>query len=258
MSSEVTSKSDAANSSWLRSSSEATDPFPKTRWTMVRRVNSGEGSEAERALNELCSIYWYPIYAYARRTVGTPHDAEDLTQSYLARLLDRGYISRANPAKGRFRAFLLADLKLFLSNESARKRAVKRGGGSVIESFDQALAERRYGVEPLDVESPDKLFDRAWAATLLEHVREQLRRQYAAKGQEQLHEVLQPFIAWNGGEQSYAEAAATLGRTLSDIKVSVHRMRRSYRKLLEREIAETVASQADIQEEINALVALFG
>ena len=224
---------------------------------MVRRVDSSQVAEVDRALNELCKTYWYPIYAYVRRTVGTPEDAEDLTQGYLARLMQRGYINLADPEKGKFRAFLLADLKLYLANESARGRAIKRGGGRVIESFDQALAEQRYGVEPADDDSPDKLFDRAWATTLLERVRERLRQHFVDKGQQMLYEVLQPFIAWNGGEESYADTAAKLGKSVNDIKVSVFRMRKRYRALLEEEIAETVATREDIKEEIGVLATLF-
>jgi RNA polymerase sigma-70 factor (ECF subfamily) len=245
------------SSNGFHANDQAPDPFPMTRWSMVRRVRGSQVAEVDRALNELCKTYWYPIYAYVRRTVGTPEDAEDLTQGYLARLLERGYIHRADPEKGKFRAFLLADLKFFLANESARGRTIKRGGGRVIESYDQALAEERYGVEPTDDNSPDKLFDRAWATTLLEHVRERLRLHYADKGQQKLHEVLQPFIAWNGGEESYAEAAAKLGKSVSDIKVNVFRMRKRYRTFLEEEIAETVSSRDDIKEEIGVLASLF-
>jgi DNA-directed RNA polymerase specialized sigma24 family protein len=233
---------------------ETADPFPHTRWTLV-----GMAKDSGVALNDLCRIYWYPIYAFVRRRVASPQDAEDLTQGYLARLLERGYLGRADEQKGKFRAFLVADLKLFLAKEWARGRAIKRGGKCVIESFDTAMAEQRYGVEPMDHDSPEKLFDRAWATTLLEQVRHKLRRHYEAKGSQKLkiYEVLQPFIAWNAGEQSYAEAARTLDVTVNHLKVEIHRLRKRYRNLLEKEIADTVSSEAEIQEELKALAAAF-
>lgn len=234
------------------------DQFQTTRWSLVLRARSDVTEEAGRALNELCAAYWYPVYAYLRRTSASAEDAEDLTQAYFANLLRRGYLDRADRDKGRLRAFILADLKFFRSNENARQRSAKRGGGRVIESLDQALAEKRYHVEPLDRNSPDQLFDRAWATTLLTRVREELRRQFAARGQERLFEVLQQFLAWNAGEQSYAEAAEALGRSVSDIKVSVHRMRKRFRALLEAEVANTVAFKDDVAEEIRSLASLFG
>jgi DNA-directed RNA polymerase specialized sigma24 family protein len=245
------------SSNGFHANNQAPDPFPITSWSMVRRVGGSHVAEVDRALNELCKTYWYPIYAYVRRTVGKPEDAEDLTQGYLARLTQRDYINQANPEKGKFRAFLLADLKLFLSKEWVRGRAVKRGGCCVIESFDHAMAEGRYGVEPVDHDSPEKLFDRAWATTLLERVRERLRQHFVSKGQQMLYEALQPFIAWNGGDESYADTAAKLGKSVNDIKVSVFRMRKRYRALLEEEIAETVATWEDIKEEIGLLATLF-
>jgi RNA polymerase sigma-70 factor (ECF subfamily) len=248
------SNSTLMNSRWMIARAEAADPFPKTRWTLVRRAK-----DSGMALNDLCRIYWYPIYAYVRRHNASQEDAEDLTQSYLARLLERGYLGRADEQKGKFRAFLLADLKLFLAKEWVRGRAVKRGGRCVMESFDHAMAEERYGVEPVDHDSPEKLFDRAWATTLLEQVRQKLRRYFEAKGRVELkaYEVLQPFIAWNGGDQSYAEAAAELGVTVNHLKVDIHRLRKRYRNLLEKEIADTVSCKEEIQEELKALAAAF-
>jgi RNA polymerase sigma-70 factor (ECF subfamily) len=248
------SNSTLMNSRWMIAKADTPDPFPSTRWTLV-----GRAKDSGQALNDLCCIYWYPLYAYVRRKTASPEDAEDLTQSYLARLLERGYLERAEKQKGKFRAFLLADLKLFLAREWVRGRAVKRGGRCVIESFDHAMAEQRYGVEPVDHDSPEKLFDRAWATTLLEQVRQKLRRYYEVKGPDSLkaYEVLQPFIAWNAGEQPYAESAAVLGVTVNHLKVDIHRMRKRYRSLLEKEIADTVTSKEEIQEELNALAAAF-
>ncbi|MEI6535713.1 MAG: hypothetical protein WCN98_10265 [Verrucomicrobiaceae bacterium] len=238
-------------------SEHAPDLFPNTRWSLVLRSRSDSANEALKALDELCSAYWYPVYAYMRRTSASPEDAEDLTQGYFADLLNRGYLDRATKEKGKLRAFLLADVKLFLSNQRGRQRAARRGGGRVIESFDLALAEQRYGVEPVDHNSPDQLFDRAWATTLLTGVQDALQREYARKGQQSMFEVLQQFIAWNAGEESYADVAARLGKTISDVKVSVHRMRKRYRALLEQEVADTVSSPEEAAHEIELLAAAF-
>ncbi len=238
-------------------SSHAPDLFLTTRWSLVLKARSSQTTEAQKALNELCSSYWYPVYAYIRRMNASPEDAQDLTQGYFANLLERGYLDRANREKGKLRAFLLADIKLFLSNERGRQRAEKRGGGRVIESFDQALAEQRYDVEPVDHNSPDQLFDRAWATTLLNGVQDSLLSEYALKGQQSTFEVLQQFIAWNAGDESYADVAAKLGKTVSDVKVSVHRMRKRYRALLEEVVSDTVSSPEEVAQEIGMLAAAF-
>lgn len=238
-------------------SPHAPDLFLTTRWSLVLKARSNQTTEAQKALNELCSAYWYPVYAYIRRTSASPEDAQDLTQGYFAGLLERGYLDRADREKGKLRAFLLADVKLFLSNERGRQRAEKRGGGRVIESFDKALAEQRYDVEPVDHNSPDQLFDRAWATTLLNGVQETLQREYSLKGQQSTFEVLQQFIAWNAGDESYADVATKLGKTVSDVKVSVHRMRKRYRALLEEVVSDTVSSPEEVAQEIGMLAAAF-
>lgn len=238
-------------------SPHAPDLFQTTRWTLVAKARSAQEAEASKALNELCAAYWYPVYAFIRRSCFSPEDAQDLTQSYFADLLERGYLDRADRAKGKLRAFLLADIKLFLGNQHRRHRAEKRGGGQVIESFDQALAEKRYGIEPADRNSPDEIFDRAWATTLLNSVHEELRAEYAARDQQVVFDALQQFIAWNAGDLSYADVAAALGKTINDIKVSVHRLRKRYRALLERAVSDTVTSPDEMNDEIRALAAAF-
>ena len=233
------------------------DLFLTTRWSLVLRARAGTTTEAHKALDDLCSAYWYPVYAYIRRTCASPEDAQDLTQGYFANLLERGYLDRADRGKGKLRAFLLADVKLFLSNERGRQHASKRGGRRVIESYDQALAEQRYEVEPVDHNSPDQLFDRTWAATLLAGVQTALQQEYAQKGQQRIFETLQQFIAWNAGEQSYEDVAVKLGKTVGDVKVSVYRMRKRYRALLEQQVADTVSSPDEMDQEIKALAAAF-
>lgn len=234
------------------------DIFHTTRWSLVLRARIGKSKIASKALNELCGAYWYPLYAYIRRHCTSVEDAEDLTQGYFTSLLDRGYLHQAEATQGRLRAFLLADVKLYLGNERQRSRAAKRGGGRTLLSYDQALAEGRYRVEPVDHVTPEQLFDRAWANTLLTRVQEALREEFAGKGQAEDFESLQQFLAWNAGEETYADVAARLGRTESDIKVTVHRMRKRYRSLLEREVADTVSSLEDIQSELRLLASAFG
>jgi RNA polymerase sigma-70 factor (ECF subfamily) len=238
-------------------SSDAPDLFLTTRWSLVLKARSDHATEALHALDDLCSAYWYPVYAFIRRTCASPEDAEDLTQSYFAGLMERGYLDRASRDKGKLRAFLLADVKLFLSNERGRQRSAKRGGGRVIESFGQAIAEQRYDVEPADHNSPEQLFDRAWATTLLSNVQESLRSEFAQKDKQSVFEVLQQFIAWNAGDESYADVATKLGKTVSDVKVSVHRMRKRYRVLLEQAVADTVSSPEEVAQEISVLAAVF-
>ena len=148
-------------------------------------------------------------------------------------------------------------MKLFLSNQRHRQHAAKRGGGQVIQSFDHLLAEERYGVEPVDHNSPDQIFDRAWATTLLASVQDALHQEYAQKGQQSVFDVLQQFIAWNAGDESYADVAAKLGKTVGDVKVSVHRMRKRYRALLEQAVADTVSSPEEMDQEFKALAAAF-
>jgi DNA-directed RNA polymerase specialized sigma24 family protein len=174
-----------------------------------------------------------------------------------ADLLERGYLDRADRDKGKLRAFLLADVKLFLANERRRHQAAKRGGRQVIQSFDQALAEERHGIEAVDHNSPDQLFGRAWATILLASVMDDLQREYAQKGQQSVFDVLQQFIAWNAGDESYSDVAAKLEKTVGDIKASVHRMRKRYRALLEKAVADTVSSQEEMDQEIGALAAAF-
>lgn len=238
-------------------SPKAPDLFLTTRWSLVLKARSEQPVEAGRALNELCSAYWYPVYAYIRRTCASPEDAQDLTQGYFADLLERRYLDRADQECGKLRAFLLADVKFYLSNERGRQKAAKRGGGRVIESYDQALAEQCYDVEPMDTNTPEQLFDRAWATTLLNGVTEALRMEFASRGQESVFDALQQFIAWNAGDESYADVAARLGKSVGDIKVTVHRMRKRYRALLEKTVADTVTTPEEVQHEIGMLAAAF-
>jgi len=225
--------------------------FAATRWTVVLTAGQRSSPQAGRALEELCRTYWYPLYAYVRRRGYESHEAEDLTQEFFARLLAKNYLANAAREKGKFRSFLLASLKHFLANEWDRAHAQKRGGGQTLVSLD---AETRYQHESVDEASADKLLDRAWAVALLDQVLARLE----AESDPKQFTALKPFLTVDKETIPYAEVAGALGTTEGAVKVVVHRLRKRYRVLLREEIAHTVASPAEIDEEIRHLFAAFG
>jgi RNA polymerase sigma factor (sigma-70 family) len=237
----------------IDTSASKQDDFSQTRWSVVLRARSDDDGEARKALDTLCRSYWPPIYSYIRRWSSSPQEAEDLTQNYFLNLLGRGYLDRADPAKGKLRAFLLADVKLFLSNDRAKARAEKRGGGQVAIPIDQGFAEEFYTHEPVDTVTPEQLFDRRWALTVLASVMDAVATDYHSRGKGALFEALKQFISWNAGEESYSDVAARLGKSESDIKVTVHRLRKRYREILEQEVAQTVSSPEEVELEIRYL-----
>lgn len=206
-------------------------------------------TQAGAALENLCQAYWYPLYAFVRRLGRSPHDAQDLVQSFFAACIEKNYLAGASQEKGRFRSFLLLALKRFLANEWDKARAQKRGGKQTALSLDSLTAEERYALEPVERLSPDKLFDRRWAMTVLENVLKRLREEQADSGRIVAFEQLKECLTSSGRGTPYAELAARLGVSEAAVKVSVHRLRQRYRKILEEEIANTVASPSDIQEE---------
>lgn len=234
---------------------ETTDIFPPSRWTLVRRAQSDSDSAAFEALGELCSLYWYPIYAYIRRSGHTPEASEDLTQGYFQSLLERHYLDLASPEKGKLRAFLLADVKLYLANERRREGAEKRGGGRLHVPIDRNAAEDSYRFEPATDVSPADLFDRRWALALLGKVLDRVRGKYREKGREDLFEALKQFISWNAGDESYAEVSDRIGRDPNYVKQNVLRLRKLYRTYLEEEVAHTVGSPEEVAAEIRHLAA---
>lgn len=223
--------------------------FAATRWTVVLTAGQSPSPQAGRALEELCRTYWYPLYAYVRRRGYDSHEAEDLTQDFFARLLAKNYLADVSREKGKFRSFLLASLKHFLANEWDRAQAKKRGGGHTIISLD---AETRYRQEPMDELSADKLLDRQWAIALLDQVLVRLASEQVAG-----FEHLKVYLTAGTEAVPYTEVAVKLGTTEGAVKVAVHRLRRRYRKLLREEIAHTVASPAEIDDEIRHLFAVF-
>jgi RNA polymerase sigma-70 factor (ECF subfamily) len=205
------------------------------------------------ALEELCRTYWYPLYAYVRRHGHSREDAEDLTQSFFARLLEKNYLEGVSSEKGKFRAFLLVALKRFLANEWDRANCQKRGGGVAPLSLDWQDAETRYQIAPADNLSPDKLYDRAWAVIVLERVISRLRNESGAEGRGGLYQQLKPYLMMGGSDIPYAQAAAELKMTEGAVRVAVHRLRRRYRELLREEIGQTLANPAQADEELQAL-----
>jgi RNA polymerase sigma-70 factor (ECF subfamily) len=231
--------------------------FATTHWTAVLAAGRGSSPQADVALEELCRTYWYPLYAYVRRQGHSREDAEDFTQGFFARLLEKNYLEGISSDKGKFRSFLLVAVKRFLANEWDRANRQKRGGGVRPLSLDLQDAETRYQITPADHLSPDKLFDRAWAIVLLERVITRLRDEHGAEGKAGQYETLKPFLMAGKSELPYAQAADALKMTEGAVRVAVHRLRRRYRELLREEIAQTLANPAQADEEMQALFSAF-
>jgi len=239
------------------STSRRNERFTATHWSVVLAASGGDSARARAALEVLCRAYWYPLYAFVRRTGQSPHDAEDSVQSFFALCLEKNYLAAAEEAKGRFRSFLLLALKRFLAKERDKSRARKRGGGQKPIALDGLTAEERYALEPAELMSADKLFERRWALTLLEQVLCRLREEQAAAGQLAAFEQLKEFLLAGGRGTPYAELAGQLGIGEGAVKVAVHRLRQRYRELLQEEIANTVASPEEAEEERRYLMAIL-
>ncbi|MBI3880403.1 MAG: sigma-70 family RNA polymerase sigma factor [Verrucomicrobia bacterium] len=231
--------------------------FAETRWSMVLAARrGGDSSRAGDALAKLCQAYWYPLYAFVRRQGHAPHDAQDLTQEFFARLLEKNWLADVDRAKGRFRSFLLAALKHFLANEWDKSKALKRGGGiHNFISLDAESAESRYAMEPADAVTADKLYERRWALTLLDTTLARLRAEFVADGKAKQFDELKFTLTGGRGETPYSELAAKFGMSEGAVKVSVHRLRQRYREVLRAQIAETVATAAEVEEELRHLFA---
>jgi RNA polymerase sigma-70 factor (ECF subfamily) len=222
---------------------------------MVRAAGRPTSAESQDALAALCARYWYPLYAYSRRCGISADDAADLTQGFFARLLEQEIVRRADPIRGRFRAYLLGAFRHYMSHEWRRARAKKRGNGR--KHINAEAAEARYGLEPAHDLTAEKLFERHWALTALELAMEELRRQCAAAGKEQQFLRFKPFLAGGSGE-AYRQAGAELGLGEGAVRVIVHRLRRRYRKLLCDQIGQTVSSPEEVDEEIRHLFVAVG
>jgi RNA polymerase sigma-70 factor (ECF subfamily) len=230
-------------------------PFPTTRWSQVVAAGDRAGPAFREALAELCSAYWYPLYAFVRRKGHPPEEAADLVQGTFLTLLDRDGLAAVAPDRGRFRSFLMAACSHHLADCRDRDRAVRRGGGVMPISIDRELAEGRYSAEPLDELTPERLFDRRWATSLLEHAVRRLEAESTVAGKAALVACLLTTLTGGRGEVPFAAIAAKLGMTEGAVKTAASRLRKRYGEILREEIARTVADPADVEAEIRALFA---
>jgi RNA polymerase sigma factor (sigma-70 family) len=229
--------------------------FATTHWSVVLLAGQEESPDAASALEKLCRTYWYPLYAYARRQGHGPPEGQDLTQQFFAMFLEKKYFNLANPDRGRFRSFLLASFKHFLTNEFHRGRAAKRGGRCTFVSWDEADAEARYGNEPAHEMTPDRLFEQTWALALLEKAMRALQEEYSRTGREKLFATLHHFLSGEKSEVTYAQIGESLQMSESAIKMAVSRLRQRYGQMLRREVAHTLNCGNDLEEELRFLLA---
>lgn len=233
------------------------DIFATTHWTVVLAAGQERSPQAARALEELCRTYWFPLYAYVRRHGHGKEDAEDLTQAFFTRLLEKNPFAQINSEKGKFRAFLLASLKHFLANERDKASTQKRGGGQPHLSLDWQTADAQFQLAATHEPSPDKAFDREWAVALLGQVIDRLQSECATDGKSALFNHLKQFLTAAQAESAQREVAAALGMEEGAVRVAVHRLRKRYRQLLRDEIANTLADPAMGDEEMRALFGAF-
>jgi RNA polymerase sigma factor (sigma-70 family) len=234
------------------------DPrFHTTRWTLVQRAGDLTTADAQSALAVLCERYWYPVYAFVRRRGNTPESAQELTQEFFTRLIDKRVVQAARPERGRFRSFLLAAVSDFLANEWDRARAVKRGGRHTIVPIEIDLGEERYSLEIPDDETPETIFERQWATELLNRVFIRLEDEQRSAGRMAMFSHVRGRLTGEGLDESYQQIASALGTTEGVVKVTVHRLRARYRALLRDEIADTLDEPHEVDDEIRFLLAVL-
>jgi RNA polymerase sigma-70 factor (ECF subfamily) len=231
--------------------------FVTTHWSIVLEAKGDDSTRANEALEKLCQIYWRPVYAFIRRSGHNPADAQDLTQEFFFRLLSKDYLRHLQDQRGKFRSFLLTFVKHFLSDERERALAQKRGGGQALFSLDDTSGEEQYQAEMANPVSPDQLFERSWAQSVLNQALHRLWQEYYAGGKGALFEKLKDVQPGEHGPVSYAQLAAELGMTEVGIKSAVHRFRRRHREILREEIAHTVTRPEDVDSEIRYLITLL-
>jgi RNA polymerase sigma factor (sigma-70 family) len=229
--------------------------FVTTHWSVVLAARDKASPDSEAALEALCRTYWYPLYAFIRRLGRSPEDAQDLTQEFFARLLQKDYLQAAAQERGRFRTFLRVALKRFLANEWDRQRALKRGGGVTHFSIDTGAAEERYLDERM--EAPDQLYERRWAMTLLDQALARLRAEYLQSGKQAEFQELKEHLTGERGSIPYEHIAASLGQTEGAVRVAVHRLRKRFRELLRATVSETVSGPEEVQAELRHLVTIL-
>jgi RNA polymerase sigma factor (sigma-70 family) len=228
--------------------------FETTQWSVVLAAGGEDSRAARTALAALCEAYWYPLYAYIRRWGATADDAPDLTQAFLTSLLERQDFKGLSQERGRFRAFLLASLRHFLANDAAKRRSQKRGAGIATVPLQSDDAEHRYLVEPIDSETPEKLYERRWALTVIDRVLAGLRCEAETEGRTAEFDAIKACMLGRAGAGSYATIAARLGVGESAVRVAVHRLRRKFQARLKEDIAATVSSADEVDDEIRYLI----
>lgn len=240
-----------------------TDPvnnssFETTRWSVVVSAANDDSAASCVAIEQLCKIYWFPLYAFIRRRGHNETEAEDLVQAFFVRVIEKGVFAAADRDRGRFRTFLLSSLENFLSNEHAKAVALRRGGGRKAISLDLRNAEGQLVHWIADETGPEDEFHRQWAITVLNQVMDSVEKEYERDGKSILFKALRPYLTIDSQQQPYSDVAESLGMSLSNVKVAVHRLRRRYRKQLELEIASTVQSPEQIEDEIQQLFHALG
>jgi DNA-directed RNA polymerase specialized sigma24 family protein len=229
--------------------------FETTEWSLVLAARGRNTPRAEDALAGLCERYWYPIYSFVRRQGSSAEEAEDLTQAFFTRILEKGYLGQVDRDRGRFRAFLLAACRHFLSNERDRVRALKRGGGRRLLSIDATLAEERLRLEPAHDLTPEKEYLRRWTLTVIDKVLASLRTEFAAKDKTRLFDALKGFLVGDASPDAYRRAAQELSQSEGALRVAVHRLRRQFRNRLRAEVVPTVEDAEAVEDELRSLLA---
>ena len=232
--------------------------FATTSWSTVLAAQEASSTEARAALEILCGVYWYPLYAFVRRQGHDAEEARDLTQAYFAELLEKQYLADYDPGRGRFRAFLKVSVKHFLSKERDKAQAWKRGGRTQTFSLEAQDAEGRYRYEPADRLTPEQIFERRWALTVLERALGRLREEQAEANRSREFERLEGFLSSQGEETSYREAAAELKTSEKALRTTVHRLRRRFASLLREEVSGTVSSPEELDHELKHLLGVVG
>jgi RNA polymerase sigma-70 factor (ECF subfamily) len=229
--------------------------FNTTHWSAVLQAGGNDPTAAKAALTQLCRAYWFPLYAYARRRGHNPEDAQDLTQEFFARLIEKDWLTDIKPHGGRFRSFLLTAFNRLLANEYDRRTAAKRGGGQSVVSLNQADAEQRYACEPITSETPEKAFERRWALAMLDQALSRLGEEARVAGKVQHFEILSPFLSREPSPGDYDAAAARLKMSSGAVAAAVYRLRQRYREVLRASVADTVAASAEVDDELRHLLA---
>ena len=235
----------------------AASNFPSTSWSLVVAAAANPTTGSRASLARICEVYWRPVYAFVRRSGYDRDQAQDLTQAFFTTMLEKNYLGNADRERGRFRTFLLASVKHFLANEWDKEHALKRGGGQLAVPIDPIEAEEMYAPEAIDERTPETVFARRWALSLLANVMAKLREEYTAMRRADYFDKLSPLLDGDPLARGYGELASELGASSAALRVAVHRMRRRYRELLRAELAETVSAPEEIDEEIRFLLAAF-